>query len=176
MVPAWGQSAAWASGDLRLSVCPLPSQSQPWWWPIILQCPEGLHCRRGQDFVLQCSKVKGTPLPRITWLLNGETPCSTPEPLALPEFLLSFPIYHSESFMREKEAWSIERAWDLGVCQCLAGDTGQVFYPFLSLELHLQDENEATYLSGESQVDSLIRCLAHRCTSNSFFSYSQAHK
>lgn len=30
----------------------------------------------GQDFVLQCS-VKGTPLPRITWLLNGETPCSS---------------------------------------------------------------------------------------------------
>lgn len=29
-VAAWGQSAAWASGDLRSSsVCPLPSQSQP---------------------------------------------------------------------------------------------------------------------------------------------------
>lgn len=27
----------------------------------------------GQDFVLQCS-VLGTPVPRITWLLNGESP------------------------------------------------------------------------------------------------------
>lgn len=27
----------------------------------------------GQDFVLQCS-VQGTPLPQITWLLNGECP------------------------------------------------------------------------------------------------------
>nr|2YR3_A Chain A, Myosin light chain kinase, smooth muscle [Homo sapiens] len=25
----------------------------------------------GQDFVLQCS-VRGTPVPRITWLLNGQ--------------------------------------------------------------------------------------------------------
>lgn len=25
----------------------------------------------GQDFVLRCS-VRGTPVPRITWLLNGE--------------------------------------------------------------------------------------------------------
>lgn len=34
----------------------------------------------GQDFVLQCS-VQGTPVPRITWLLNGEPPC----PSALPQ-------------------------------------------------------------------------------------------
>ena len=39
----------------------------------------------GQDFVLQCS-VRGTPVPRITWLLNGEFPLpqlSSPIPWAL---------------------------------------------------------------------------------------------
>lgn len=39
----------------------------------------------GQDFVLQCS-VRGTPVPQITWLLNGECPLlqlSAPIPWAL---------------------------------------------------------------------------------------------
>lgn len=31
----------------------------------------------GQDFVLQCS-VQGTPVPQITWLLNGEFPLLQP--------------------------------------------------------------------------------------------------
>lgn len=41
----------------------------------------------GQDFVLQCS-VQGTPVPQITWLLNGES-LTLPQPsspLTLPSF------------------------------------------------------------------------------------------
>lgn len=69
----------------------------------------------GQDFVLQCS-VQGTPVPRITWLLNGESPLlQLPGPLTLAAFSLGFPTYHSEPFMHEKEARGTERARDLGV-------------------------------------------------------------
>lgn len=73
----------------------------------------------GQDFVLQCS-VKGTPVPRITWLLNGESPA--PVPVALPAFSLDFPIDHSEPCLPNKEAqvqrengtWESATAW-LGI-------------------------------------------------------------
>ena len=41
-VAACGQSPAWGGGDLRWPVCPLPSQSQPWWrWPLHSPVPWG---------------------------------------------------------------------------------------------------------------------------------------
>lgn len=108
----------------------------------------------GQDFVLKCS-VKGTPVPRITWLLNGESPLpstlpqrSAPVPLALPAFSLAFPTYHSEPCLPKKEAQDTEREWDLGVCCCLAGDTGQVTALSEPRGPHLQDGNNATCLPG----------------------------
>lgn len=104
-VPAWGQSAAWPVVICELSVCPLPSQgaSRGGGGPIILSALKDCTIVEGQDFVLQCS-VKGTPLPRIPLAAQRETPCSSlPEPLALPEFLLSFPIYHSESLCVRKK-------------------------------------------------------------------------
>lgn len=50
----------------------------------------------GQDFVLQCS-VQGTPVPRITWLLNGEPPSQCPTPLPCPSLLAPWPFLHSHS-------------------------------------------------------------------------------
>ena len=107
--------------------------------PIILQCPEGLHRRWGSGLCAAMFSA-GDPIASNHLAAQWWDPLlQPPEPLALPEFLLSFPIYHSELFMHEKEAWSIERAWDLGVCQCLAGDTGQVLPLSEPWAPHLQE-------------------------------------
>ena len=55
--------------------------------------------------------------------------------------------------MHEKEAWSVERAWDRGACQCLAGDTRQALPLSEPWAPRLQDKSEATYLSdGDCQI------------------------
>lgn len=92
----------------------------------------------GQDFVLQCS-VQGTPVPQITWLLNGEFPLLQPLAACVLTWLVPF-ITQSHTRYRE-----ITGPWSR---RCLAGDAGPS-YSSLSLEL-LPHVNNGHCLPGGS--------------------------
>lgn len=73
----------------------------------------------GQDFVLRCS-VQGTPVPQITWLLNGEFPLLQPPGPFGPACPLTWLGMNLQGTGSSR---------DHGVCYWLAGDTGQVAIP-----------------------------------------------
>lgn len=57
----------------------------------------------GQDFVLRCS-VRGTPAPRVTWLLNGECP---PVPVPLAHLSSLFPEPYVPRKGRKEKVWEL---------------------------------------------------------------------
>lgn len=90
----------------------------------------------GQDFVLQCS-VQGTPVPQITWLLNGEPPVPVPDPSALPQssgpfalpaFPLGFPFV-TLNHTRIRRKHRLQKGDGTESLLLPAGDTGQVTAP-----------------------------------------------